>query len=154
LKPEVDIVAELATEYANKQLDELETMEKAIAAARNIKKKAMEHNVPEDDVEVLRAACRLAEQRMRITVPITLVIQTSGCGGDPCSVYSSIVAPDWVSAWDCEVYDDSIWNWPDGTLEQIKANELALKAHLETANKIRHEFETKHDVEAYHFLDD
>ncbi|MHA2069794.1 MAG: hypothetical protein ACXABY_35975, partial [Candidatus Thorarchaeota archaeon] len=110
------------------------------------------HDVPEEDVLLLRAAMQLANQKKRITVPINIVIETEGYGLDHCTVYTRVVEPEYLSEWECEVYLDSVWKWPEGVSDQIKANEEEMKNHLKTANKVFRDFEKKHDVEADSFL--
>jgi hypothetical protein len=147
-----DQLGELATTYAGKSLDDLALMEQAIKDARNLKKDMKLHDVPEEDVLLLRAAMQLANQKKRITVPINIVIETEGYGLDHCTVYTRVVEPEYLSEWECEVYLDSVWKWPEGVSDQIKANEEEMKNHLKTANKVFRDFEKKHDVEADSFL--
>lgn len=152
MKQNVDMVERLSIEYARRNLDELDVMEAAIKLARVVKSDMKVNDVPEKDIILLNAACALSNQKKRITVPIEIVLQTERSGPDAASIYTDIIEPAWLAAWDCEVYDDVTWNWPEGILDQINANEAELKAYTEAAEKAIRDFETKHDMSASTFL--
>jgi hypothetical protein len=148
MKDKVGDVAILATEYATKNLDELDDMEAAIKLARSMKAEVKRNDIPQAEVEHLRAAWKLCERRERIEMPIKVVIEISSGDSDPCSVYPQVVDPAIMQDWDA--YDLVANDIPT----QIKVFDAVkrLQDLLTTANKIHYEFTQKHDVPAEDFL--
>ncbi|TRO54793.1 hypothetical protein E2P64_08420 [Candidatus Bathyarchaeota archaeon] len=148
MKDKVGDVAILATEYATKNLDELDDMEAAIKLARSMKAEVKRNDIPQAEVEHLRAAWKLCERKERIEMPINVVVEVSSEDSDPCSVYPQIVDPAYMQDWDA--YDLIA---EDKTVqEKVFAAVKRLQELLTTANKIHYEFTQKHDVPAEDFL--
>jgi len=148
---EIDTIADLSFEYADKSLEELRIMEEAIQHAKQLKADMKRDNVPQEDIDELRTLWKLAAKKKRVVTTVEVVIETDCCDSDPCSVYSRIVKPDWLADWDAEVYAD-FWGWSDDIRNTIIQNEMEIRKYVEMADKFHRNFREKHDVNPGEFL--
>jgi hypothetical protein len=150
MKKETDDPQKLAEMLAQSySLNELSVVESAVKAAREIKSAVKANNVPAEEIEKLKEAWAKTQHKTTVEIPITVVIEIASHDSDSCSVYPSIIKPDFMSDWDA--YDLLTEFHVEYVVQTNKAVEK-LKELLNEANALTYKLQDKYDVPASTFL--